>query len=202
MIHLVLFSDTEYYHSMYNITSPYYKSFDIKTVYYIYADIEEEYRMEDDILYIKGKETYTPGILEKTIKAFEYFKGHDIIRSNISTIVDFNCLDTTIPAYGGNILDLHWTCKGSGIVDTTFFGTKYVAGICIFLSKETIQLILEKQTFLRKDIIDDLAIGILLKENGIYPESFGKIGKTFYRNRSNNRKQDCINMKKTIESLK
>ena len=60
------------------------------------------YDKNKDILYIYGKETYIPGILDKTIQAFDIIHNkmkipYDFIfRTNISTFVHFkNTLQST-----------------------------------------------------------------------------------------------------------
>lgn len=71
ILHLVLYSDDIYYNQMYDITSKYYSKFkNVKTVYYKFSN---QTLLNNDILTIEGTETYLPGILDKTIKAFNYF---------------------------------------------------------------------------------------------------------------------------------
>jgi len=101
ILHLVLYSDnTDYYKKMYKLTSEYYKIFSdrIDTYYYKFDNsITEEFLLVDNILNIKGSESYIPGILNKTIKAFKYFAPkideYDyILRSNISSVINFTKL--------------------------------------------------------------------------------------------------------------
>ena len=74
IINLVLYSNDNEYEKMYDLTKKYYSKFtNVKTIYYSFDEnIIHEYELNDDILRIKGKETYIPGILEKTINAFKY----------------------------------------------------------------------------------------------------------------------------------
>jgi len=233
-LHLVLYSDDiEYYNCMYNITSKYYVNFpNVKTIYYTYSNkIKTDYLLQNNILYIKGNETYIPGILDKTIKAFEYFNNeymnYDyIIRSNISTIINFNLLNLQLQLehidYGGGILNnLNWLDLGSGIIDKTHFGTIYGSGTSIIFSKKAFSKLLEKKQFLRMNVIDDLSIGILFKE---YIQEFNPLTFTnpnffkfvdekniidilknkkviFYRNRNSKRENDCKQMNKIISNL-
>ena len=75
-----------------------YKSNNNNITFYFYCykeDLQEEYVIEDDMIYIKGAETYVPGILEKTIKVFEITKNMEydfLLRSNISTVIDYSKL--------------------------------------------------------------------------------------------------------------
>ena len=97
-VNLVLYSEDREYDKMKEITEVYYDKFEnVKTIYYKFDDkINDEYKMEGNLLKIKGKETYVPGILEKTIKSMEYVANDQydyLVRSNISTIVNFKLLD-------------------------------------------------------------------------------------------------------------
>ena len=70
------------------ITRKYYSKFsNVKTIYYKFnEDLINEYDLKDDILIIQGKESFIPGILDKTIKAFQYIVDNYtfdyVIRSN------------------------------------------------------------------------------------------------------------------------
>lgn len=163
---------------MYEITSPYYQQFnDVTTVYYSYQeDLEEPFKREGDRLLIKGKEEYGPAIMEKTVRAFEYFQStlstYDyVVRSNISTIIRFDLLEKHLVnqtiAYGGFMKDLQWTDPSCGIHDSRWFGTLYASGICILFSSHTILHLLENRTQINKEVIDDIAFGIFAKEHSI-----------------------------------
>jgi hypothetical protein len=244
-LHLVLFSqesvlspnDSSYYECMRETTSPYYQTFpNVKTIYYTFSDIiQTDYELKDNVLYIKGKETYLPGILDKTIKAFEYFQNeymnYDyVIRSNISTIINFNLLNSELlinpVEYGGSkLLNLQWLDDNSGIIDDTWFGTIFQSGTSIVFSKNAFQKVLKHKSHIRYNLIDDVALGVLFKEHipEIEPTSFPSPDNKFvyvnsiennrlssivnnhkyifYRNRTESREQDCIQMKKIIHYL-
>lgn len=189
ILNLVLFSDSshndEKYNEMYICLQQYYKLFEqrndvnVKTIFFRYTDIpnisnlESEYDLDGDILYIKGKESFLPGVLEKTLKAFKYFENdlgkYDyVIRTNISTIVDFKLLvnelnKNPIKFYGGgNKRVLQWT--GGGIDDSTWFGTEYIEGTAIIFTTEAIKYIINNDHLIRKYIIDDVSFAILMRE--------------------------------------
>lgn len=187
-LNLVLFSDDndKYYTRMYNILNRYYKTFEhhksvsVRTVFYTYREQEEEYILDEasNFLYIKGEKegwhNYTKTIIQKTLKAFEYFKDDlinfdYIIRNNISTIVDFALLTeelekNPIKFYGGGIKNcLQW--KGGGIEDEKWFGTEYIQGTSIIFTTEAIKYIIDNKSAIHTDIIDDVTIGIFMKEN-------------------------------------
>jgi hypothetical protein len=163
---------------MHEITGPYYQQFkDVTTVYYSYQeDLEEPFKQEGDRLLIKGKEEYGPAIMEKTVQAFEYFQStlstYDyVVRSNISTIIRFDLLQKELMnqtiAYGGFMKDLQWTDPSCGIHDSRWFGTLYASGICIIFSSNTIIQLLEHRHLINKEVIDDIAFGIFVKERSI-----------------------------------
>jgi hypothetical protein len=218
-LHLVLFSNDPDYNCMYEITSNYYKKFtNVKTVYYTFSeDINDEYILVDDILYIKGTETYIPGITIKTIQSFEYFKNYPfdyLIRSNISTIVNFDVLNKDLHKknveYGGTVRKIDAVDEKNGIIDKTYFGVHYVLGTSIILSKNALYSLLSHKKYIHYDIIDDVSIGLLFKEHtSIKPQQIGvrstdqsiKKNVTFYRNKTEDRNSDCVQMKKIIKKL-
>ena len=106
VLHLVLFSHDVYYDSMYALLSPYYASCpNVRSYFYTFSpDISGEFELSGDILYIKGTETYIPGILDKTIKALRYFEpqfqDYDyVVRTNISTLTNPHILSEQLAAF-------------------------------------------------------------------------------------------------------
>jgi hypothetical protein len=189
-LHLVLFSHDNNgpYESMYSMLSNYYKQFlpKVKTIFYCFSpDISSPYELKDDILKIQGKETYVPGILDKTIHALEYFKTdiekeYDfVVRSNISTIVNFHVLLPLMAVnpsleYGGGILNtLGWLDEKGGVKDETWFGTQYASGTSIILSKWVAIDLMQRKHLIRREFVDDLAIGVFIREHrpDIVPQS-------------------------------
>lgn len=227
ILHLVLYSDNEDYNAMYDITCVYYKKFNyIKTIYYRFANIENDFELNNDILLIKGTETYNPGILDKTIKTIKYFNdeypNYDyVVRSNISTIVNFNLLtkyliDNPIEYGGGYLNIIYWVDKLSG-VDESLFNTIYASGTCIVFNTNIFKYILDNINNFRLDVIDDVSIGLLLKDinkigigsfyhvidlNDNYDIIKKNINNTiFYRNRNPSRKLDVKQMKAIVDIL-
>ena len=232
-VNLVLYSDDREYNEMKEITQKYYKKFEnVKTIYYKYDEkINEEYLMEGDVLKIKGKETYVPGILEKTVKATKYVENDEydyLVRSNISTILDFKLLDEELKKkpieYGGGLINnLQKLDVNAGIKDNTHFGLNYVSGTAIIISKNTLKEMIKQKDKIDYKIVDDVSIGVLMrllkKEPVLVKEgSFlivsdvngdaDKIVKMisekpyiFYRNRNNDRKTDVKQMRIVINHL-
>jgi hypothetical protein len=182
-LNLVLYSSDNSgpYDKMYEETNKYYKTFpNVKTVYYTFSnDISDNYLDTiTNILYIKGTENYIPGILDKTIKAFEYFKEDNydyIIRSNISTLINFYLLNDELMKHPveystGFLFTIHQLDPGNGITKQSFEsmkGLKYPSGTSIILSKNTMKQLLNNKNLLETDKIDDVAIGLFFSKH--YP---------------------------------
>jgi hypothetical protein len=166
ILHLVLYSETEHYARMKSITSEFYKTYNafVDTYYYYFDNtITNLYELQDNDLKIKGSETYKPGILDKTIKAFEYFKNtlnnldnYDyIIRSNISTVINFDKIL--------NILSDNYYDYGFYLFNRQKY--KFSSGTSILLSNKMIHFILNNKNKLDYDTIDDVEIGNILYKN-------------------------------------
>jgi hypothetical protein len=230
IINLVLYSNNNEYDEMYKLTRKFYKKFkNVITIYYKFNENnKEEYELNDDILNIKGKETFIPGILDKTIKAFKYiynnYKFDYIVRSNISTIINFdlltNYLENNKFDYGGGLkMIVHSIEKTYGVVDKTYFGKEYASGTSIIVSKEMTGKIINNQNKINYTVIDDVAFGILINENKKFiPKDFFMMVSNynnqndlineiknknyiFYRNRQNDRKKDLIQIKTIIDCI-
>jgi hypothetical protein len=170
IINLVLYSNDKEYDKMYDLTKKYYSKFsNVKTIYYSFNEnIMNEYELTDDILYIRGKETYIPGILDKTVSAFQYIEKHYdfnyMIRSNISTIVDFDLLTEYLQShpiqYGGGLKNSITGDKNHPDLENLI----YASGTSIIFSKNTLKEFLNKKQYIRKDLIDDVSIGLLMRD--------------------------------------
>jgi hypothetical protein len=179
---------------MYETTRQLYARFsNVKTVYYRFDPTVEQDQLDSDILRIRGHETFVPGILQKTIRAFEYFQRdldqYDyVVRSNISTIINFDALTDILRPdtmqhpieYGStNVFTLLCTDPKAGIHDTILLGTTVASGTNIILSTAIVDSILQNQDKIDYTIIDDVAIGVFMKNHKpdikirhIYPGSF------------------------------
>lgn len=224
IMHLVLFSHNDEYDEMYEITKQYYKKFhNVTTIYYTFSESKRDaYQIIDGILYLPGKETYIPGILDKTIKAFEFVKNKSfdyLIRSNVSTIINFNYLSSILTQYpftvgGGEIYTDTWDKPNH-----ERYNTQYPHGTSMILSKPMLVELLDKKDKINYNIIDDLEIGYVLEKEFPYLPFYSLIRyfvyvneKTnmdeldyanliFYRNKSEDRKHDIQNMKKIVHYL-
>jgi len=159
---------------------------------------EEEFVIINNILYIKGVESYL-SIMEKTIKAFKYLlslSNYDfIIRTNISTIINYDNLITYLNSLpktniytGGIIMKLNWMDRKFGINEITnekysLLGLHFVCGTSIILSNDVAQFILDNSHLIHYNIVDDVSFGLFIREYkpDIYSNLSGKkCGKIIY----------------------
>jgi hypothetical protein len=186
--------------------------------------IDSPIKLVDNVIYIKGSETYLPGILDKTIKAIQYcvytlgIKFDYLIRSNISTVIDFKnipyseLVSDDIVYTTSYIVTLHAIDPPCGIYDDSLFGTPYASGTNIILNTKGVYYLLNNIDKINMTIIDDLAIGLVMKEvTTVYKLSTelifnncDKIG-VFYRCKSakkqKNRHVDIPKIEKIITRL-
>jgi hypothetical protein len=187
ILHIIIYSNSKFsdnikdgtYEKMQKVLSNYYKKFNDNVLTYFVKYNESvkstygtEYYIENDIIYINGKETFIPGILEKTLLSFKYLNNFDydyLIRSNISTIIEFNRLisyleKNPIDYYGaGKLVNLQWT--GGGIFDSTWYGTLFASGTSIIFTKKAVDEIVNNMNLVRMDIIDDVSLGVYVREH-------------------------------------
>ena len=168
ILNLVLYSDSDHYREMKKITSEYYSNFDyVKTIYYQYSNINDNMVIGDN-LYLKGTESYIPGILNKTITAFEFFTGSNsnaesdykydyLVRTNISTIFNFNILISYLKC---NYIDYGGTCELEYLINNNKI--RYSSGTSIIFSYNTIQYIVKHKDKINYEYIDDVAIGYFI----------------------------------------
>jgi len=227
ILNLVLYSNDEYYNQMYEITRNFYKDFcpDVETIYYRYSNQESFHNpyMENDVLNIFGYESRIPGILKKTIEALQYVKDKEfdyIIRSNISTIVNFKLLEQklidTMPNYAsGQIINLKWQPENDHIGELLYYGLPFASGTSIIFSKNLLHQILENQKEIDYKTIDDVSIGALIQKKfpQIQPVHLGYFievedvqnlpykSTIFYRNKHNDRQMDIENIQYICKKL-
>tara|TARA_B110000008_G_C16931382_1_gene548823 strand:+ start:558 stop:1337 length:780 start_codon:yes stop_codon:yes gene_type:complete len=199
ILHIIIYSESNInqnikegtYENMQKLLSNYYKKFNNNVLtYFVKYDnnIKDthgtDYYIENDIIYINGEETFIPGILEKTLLAIKYLNISEydyFLRSNVSTIIEFNRLisyleNNPIDYYGsGKLFDLQ--CSGwNGVKDSSFFGTLFASGTSIIFTKKAIDDILNNINLVRMDIIDDVSLGIFVREHkkNVIPKEIDK----------------------------
>jgi len=235
ILHLVLYSTTHpEYKAMYYMTREWYKlfaPFGITTCYYMYdANVSQAIWDEKEmILRLPGKESLVPGILQKTLAAFDFFKKHSfdiLVRSNVSTVVNLlhvvNYLRshplTQEPKrafFGTHIMTTDDTSILAEDDLKSHFPLRYAQGTCFALSKKLVNLILKKREKLIK-AKDTISIALFLKSafnvtpmalgsqfvNIKYSYNINQI--TAFRNHriNTNRKDDVSDIRQIVHVLK
>ena len=231
ILNLVLYSDNdEIYVQMYQALSGYYKGFsDVSTYFYKYNEnISGNIEITGDIINIKGRESYTPGILNKTIDAFMLFKNNGeyekydyIIRSNISSIVNFSLLSEQLEL---NPVE-YYGSTNIGNIMMRKQNVPFASGTNIIMSKKGYMTLVDNINLLNRAYIDDISIAVFFHKLNIKITKVDKAGENgfvfvsmlkddleykklvshnylAYRNKSeNNRQYDVINMKNIIRYL-
>lgn len=179
---LSIFNETDYYKKMKNIQMKYVNNNEHIDYYFITFKtfMSKNVEIINNIIYVKGVET-AMNILEKTIVALDYLinikkNTYDyIIRTNISTIFNYTLLIQylhSIPQndiyIGGIFFKLAWLDYKYGINDYkidlySLQNLYYFQGTGITMSFDVVQCILQNKINLKYDIIDDVAIGLFIK---------------------------------------
>lgn len=226
ILHLVLFNHDPIYDTMYKITTKYYKKLNnVDTYYYTFSNsILDDYELKDDILYIKGIESYIPGILDKTIKTIKYFitdlekdKYDYVVRSNISTIIDFKKLFLELAKvkidYGGCLIGLKRKLFQPASNPLFIRHMPFVSGMTIIFSKNTILDLYNHSELLKYYYIDDVAIGLyfymhrpdikIVTIPGFDKRAKPELSHIFYRNKNPyNRQKDILKMQRIVSFIK
>jgi hypothetical protein len=228
ILNLVLYNDNdEIYIQMYKALSGYYKGFsNVSTYFYKYNDnISDNIEISGDIINIKGRESYTPGILNKTIDALLLFKNNGeyekydyIVRSNISSVVNFTLLLKELEL---NPIE-YYGSTNVGHITLDNINIPFASGTNIILSKNGYLTLINNINLLDKAHIDDISIAVFFYKLNIKITKLGKDGFVFvpminntaeyeklvsnnylvYRNKNeNDRQYDVINMKNIIKYL-
>jgi beta-1,4-mannosyl-glycoprotein beta-1,4-N-acetylglucosaminyltransferase len=206
---LRIYNNTPEYDAMWALHKQYDSSIAIINV----PTLETEYSFDvaGRVFRVKGEEGLFR-ILHKTIKAFEYFLEHFefdyIVRSNMSTVIDMNALKRKLAplsgsVYGGHMYKLDWHCNGSGITQEFLINhwhLMFAQGSSIVVSRDFCKYIVDHQSELNYNVVDDVAIGALLKdvpctrfESQWYEEEVGvKSDKVFYRYRWSSSRMDDV----------
>jgi len=220
--------DDEHYNKMRKTQQTYCNSdVDVRSYFVTYRKTQSSsVEIEDDMIYVKGEETYL-GITRKTVEAIEYLlnKWPDtdyVVRTNISTVINirelkFFCetLPRTHVYTGGLINHLQWLDEPGGIADKSLWGTEYVSGTSIILSRDLADKMVREKSNIRHDIVDDVSIGVFMKDKTSLTNPTAKFAfvsaefdpdlidsKTvFYRIRTDNRKRDAENMQNICDKL-
>jgi hypothetical protein len=222
-LNLIIYNENEEYErQMKDELETYLKQFENNVVFYFIAYRETQQNdimIENNCIYIKGKEGFVPQVLDKTIIALEYcIKYLNInfdffVRSNISSIINFNLfpineLDIVNVYSGASILKLESLDPFYGINSKNFHklkGLSYVSGTSIIMSRDVVEYLIKHQDKLDRTLIDDVSIGFLLstqykiveleKSNKFVVNTIDKDAFVI-RNKSENRDDDVSRMHK------
>ena len=220
IINLILYlPGNKYYDEMKKMQTVYLEYLKLKnkdfSYYFYYYDpsIEKDYEIMENVIKIKGKETYIPGILNKTIKAFEivnkHFKYDYLVRTNISSVINFKILLNFINRNNPDSCGKIWNLNNGNCKFKMHWGKKYYAGLCMVYKKNVINFFINNQNKLEKRVIDDQALGIIenntrfrrLNIDHLTLINSYKDGIITYRNKSKNRQLDINRMKFIINKL-
>jgi hypothetical protein len=234
ILNLIIYNENEEYERQMKVELEIYlEQFENNVVFYFIAYREtqqDDIMIENNCIYIKGKEGFVPQVLDKTIIALEYcIKYLNInfdffVRSNISSVINFNLFPINELNYdnvytGPYVLKLDWLDPPYGINSKNIHklkGTKYAQGTCIILSKDVCDYLLYHQKELDRTVIDDVSIGFLLskifktsqiKKDKIYIVNTIDNDAFVIRNKTKDRYDDVfrmckINNFKTLKDLK
>ena len=164
----------------------------------------------DGTLHIPGSESFIPGILHKTLEALSYcassFRFEFVVRSNISTVIDFDKLMGIIPHRNRGVLYASTHIWGPGSADA------FASGTNIVLNEAAASYLLSARGYLNMDAIDDVSIGELMRRvtkplqlnqpmvwnDDSEASSIGVV----FRNRSEDRMKDVARMARIVDRIK
>ena len=116
--------------------------------------------IKDNILIFNFVENLIPGVLQKTIKSFEFIesniKYNKILRTNLSS---FLIIDNLIKLYNTLPDDNLY----AGVIGN-HSGKKFVGGAGIWLSRDVLKYIIEHKDNLKYRIIDDVSLSLLVSK--------------------------------------
>ena len=119
----------------------------------------------DNLININQEETYIPGILDKTISAFQFinenYQYQSVIRTNVSSFI---ILKQIIEISKELHQKKEFLYAGKRNI-AMYKRIHYISGALFWINKRTLEFILNNQNSLNKNLIDDLSIGELITTN-------------------------------------
>lgn len=178
-----------------------------------YISIDES----TNTIYIRGKESIIPGCLDKTIKSLYYFltnnyKFEYLLRTNLSSVWNFDNLCNFIEKTNCLISGIKLRHQFNVFKNNT--SVDFISGAGILLHISVCNFLVQNRYLLNYNIIDDVAIGIILKpyikmhhnlnrfDAYEYEHKETLIHKDMIKNYSHIRCKCEINRKHTIELMK
>lgn len=139
-------------------------------------------------IYIKQDECLIPGILAKTVKALEIFGfkeriAYDFVwRTNLSSVLDFHgllefCKGISSSGFYGGYIGQYQHSESEAVLKEGVWGVSasrrdgreyhgfshFASGAGFLMSRDVVEYLVLNQALLRWDLIDDVAIGLLLE---------------------------------------
>ena len=179
-LNIIIYNENENYERlMKKEIETYLKNFKNVIHYFVtYRDQNEFIMIEDNCIYIKGKEGVVPQCLDKTIIAIDYcinqlhIQFDFLVRSNISSVINFNQFPIRLPltnCYSSSqilrldLLDIPYGINKENI--NKLRGLQYASGTNIIMTKDVVKYLLDHIYELDRTIIDDVSIGFLLSKH-------------------------------------
>ena len=148
-------------------------------------NLSTEYVLEGDTLKIRGSESYIPGILDKTIKALQFFaprfaEFEYIVRPNLSSFLVLPRLNAFLRTQPKENFYCGHSCRFEGYDNNPFFTLQYVSGSCITLSTNAAKILIQDRGQMTNVPYhtyhaDDLLIAKALLNHSIAPTHFPSI---------------------------
>ena len=174
VLHLVLYSPAAHYDAMAEATRKLYAlhSDKVETYYYFCdPDVKTETIDEKGFLHLPGKETYIPGILDKTLRAIQFLfdptKHACVVRSNVSTVLNWThllpCIARTPQLFYGGTFVMTSDNIGGYKQDSSDL-LAFAQGTCLIFAPKAIEILLQHQHLLNRSVEDDPSFAILFRD--------------------------------------
>lgn len=188
LIILILASDNEFYIKCQELWRSYMNTHNNIQSYFIKLNnnINEDVLLKDDTIFIKGEESLVPGCLYKTIKSIEYilqnenFEFDYIFRTNMSSVVDLNKFyELLCNSNNFNYSGIIGHCVKRDNIEVN---SDFISGAGILMSKNICKQLIDSKELLNYNLIDDVSIGVLLKNADVKLTSLTRFEAFNYEN--------------------
>lgn len=225
LVIIIYNSKVQYEREMYNLHTKYLKKKNIMHYFVTWNQTQDnDIVVDDNIIKLKGNESFVPGIMLKTMMALKYLTvdlrlEYDyLLRTNISTVINYdnlaNYLDNNVQpehdffTFFKNVIK--WTDPDAGITDV-HYGTQYAQGTNIFLKRYIVDKLLVDDNLIDYNIIDDVSLGYTMSKLGVTLHDFGKqlystnerypnSNSIFFRNKRDHNRYEDVNAIKRLYS--
>jgi hypothetical protein len=126
------------------------------------ANLENDVKLENNTLFFKGNDSMIPGILQKTIKAFNYcldnYSFDFILRTNLSSFYNYRLLEKFVYSLKKNDMVFGF--------ELWSYNIRFPSGSCFIMSRDTIKLCANYDYKFMYNYPDDVCIGeVITKYN-------------------------------------